>query len=188
MPMMAAQTAARKASVDALMTAPNLNANIWLAGQRTAEVAEGPQLLSEKDSVEERTSMPVVNSVQLTREAEATVRDGFGPAGIGEDAFDAFAGLIKMMRSWMAGGRKPPHMRLMRWLGRVGFKGAESPKQIAEASAPERRRLLLLRRNGPRTDPGVLPGLVPETGPISAVRAERHMRVSILRFANFKKN
>jgi hypothetical protein len=43
-------------------------------------------------------------SVHLTSDAEAAVRDGFGGASSGEDAFDAFAGLIKMIE--VAEGRR----------------------------------------------------------------------------------
>lgn len=45
------------------------------------------------------------HSVLLSDAAEAAVRDGFGEAASGEDAFDALAGLLKMIE--IADGRRP---------------------------------------------------------------------------------
>jgi hypothetical protein len=45
------------------------------------------------------------HSVRLSDEAEGAVRDGFGEAALGEDAFDALAGLLKMIE--IADGRRP---------------------------------------------------------------------------------
>jgi hypothetical protein len=45
------------------------------------------------------------HSVHLSDGAEAAVRDGFGEAASGEDAFDALAGLLKMIE--IADGRRP---------------------------------------------------------------------------------
>lgn len=45
-----------------------------------------------------------VHAVRLSDDAQATVLDGFGAASSGEDAFDAFAGLIKMIE--IADGRR----------------------------------------------------------------------------------
>lgn len=59
------------------------------------------------------------HSVHLSEAAEAAVRDGFGETASGEDAFDALAGLLKMIE--VADGRRPAATleleAVLRWEG-----------------------------------------------------------------------
>jgi hypothetical protein len=45
------------------------------------------------------------HEVHLADDAKAAVLEGFGPASSGEDAFDAFGGLIKLIE--VVDGRRP---------------------------------------------------------------------------------
>lgn len=62
-----------------------------------------------------------MHAVALSDEAKEAVRDGFGAAGSGEDAFDALAGLLKMIE--IADGRRPETTleptASMRWEGGI---------------------------------------------------------------------